>query len=112
MLLADRYQSGRVFLAGDAAHLNPPWGGHGFNTGIADAVNIGWKLSAVLDGWGGDGLLRSYEVERRPVAERTIQEAVANMRVLAPELSNQDLQAPGLVGEQARRAAAHVIQAA
>ncbi len=112
MLLVDRYQNGRVFLAGDAAHLNPPWGGHGFNTGIGDAVNIGWKLAAVLDGWGGAGLLASYEVERRPVAERTIQEAVANMSVLAPELGNPELAAPGLVGEQARRAAASVIQAA
>jgi 2-polyprenyl-6-methoxyphenol hydroxylase-like FAD-dependent oxidoreductase len=111
MLLADRYRSGRVFLAGDAAHLNPPWGGHGFNTGIGDAVNIGWKLAAVLDGWGGDGLLASYEAERRPIAERTIREAVANMSVLAPELGNPELAAPGLVGEYARRAAAQVIQA-
>ena len=102
---------GRVFLAGDAAHLNPPWGGHGFNTGIGDAVNIGWKLAAVLDGWGGDGLLASYEVERRPIAERTIREAAANMSVLAPELGNREMEAPGLVGEQARRAAAQVIQA-
>ena len=68
MLLADRYRNGRVFLVGDAAHLNPPWGGHGFNTGIGDAVNIGWKVAAVLDGWGGDGLLESYEEERRPIA--------------------------------------------
>ena len=52
MLLADRYRAGRVFLAGDAAHLNPPWGGHGFNTGIGDAVNIGWKLAATLI-WAG-----------------------------------------------------------
>jgi 2-polyprenyl-6-methoxyphenol hydroxylase-like FAD-dependent oxidoreductase len=111
MLLADRYRSGRVFLVGDAAHLNPPWGGHGFNTGIGDAVNIGWKLAAVLEGWGGESLLESYEAERRPVAERTIREAVANMSVLAPELGNPELDAPGLVGEQARRAAAQVIQA-
>jgi 2-polyprenyl-6-methoxyphenol hydroxylase-like FAD-dependent oxidoreductase len=112
MLLADRYRSDRVFLAGDAAHLNPPWGGHGFNTGIGDAVNIGWKLAAVLDGWGGDGLLESYEAERRPVAERTIREATANMSVLAPELGNPELEASGLVGGQARRAAAQAIQAA
>ncbi len=110
MLLADRYRSGRVFLVGDAAHLNPPWGGHGFNTGIGDAVNIGWKLAAVLDGWGGNGLLESYEAERRPIAERTIREAVANMSVLAPELGNRELDASGPVGEQARRAAAQVIQ--
>ena len=111
MLLADRYRNGRVFLAGDAAHLNPPWGGHGFNTGIGDAVNIGWKLAAVLEGWGGDRLLASYEAERRPIAERTIREAVANMSVLAPELGNHDLNASGSVGEQARYAAARVIQA-
>ncbi|GAC1383434.1 MAG: FAD-dependent oxidoreductase [Herpetosiphon sp.] len=112
MLLADQYRNGRVFLAGDAAHLNPPWGGHGFNTGIGDAVNIGWKLAAVLDGWGGDGLLTSYEAERRPIADRTIREATANMRVLAPELGNQDLAASGRVGEQARAAAAQAIRAA
>ena len=112
MLLADHYQRGRVFLAGDAAHLNPPWGGHGFNTGIGDAVNIGWKLAAVLDGWGGDSLLVSYEAERRLIAERTIREAAANMSVLAPELGNREMNAPGLVGEQARRAAAQAIRAA
>lgn len=111
MLLADHYRNGRVFLVGDAAHLNPPWGGHGFNTGIGDAVNIGWKLEAVLRGWGGERLLASYEAERRPIAERTIREAVANMSVLAPELGKPELQAPGLVGEQARRTAAQVIQA-
>jgi 2-polyprenyl-6-methoxyphenol hydroxylase-like FAD-dependent oxidoreductase len=111
MLLADRYRDGRVFLVGDAAHLNPPWGGHGFNTGIGDAVNIGWKLAAVLDGWGGDGLLESYEAERRPIAERTIREAVANMSVLAPELSSRELDASGQIGEHARRAEAQVIQA-
>jgi 2-polyprenyl-6-methoxyphenol hydroxylase-like FAD-dependent oxidoreductase len=111
MLLADRYRRDRVFLAGDAAHLNPPWGGHGFNTGIGDAVNIGWKMAALLDGWGEENLLESYEAERRPVAERTIREAVANMSVLAPELGNAELATPGLVGEQARRGAAQVIRA-
>ncbi len=110
MLLADHYHNERIFLAGDAAHLNPPWGGHGFNTGIGDAVNIGWKLAAALDGWGGERLLASYEAERRPVAERTIQEAMANMRVLAPELGSQALTASGLSGKQARHAAAQTIQ--
>lgn len=112
MLLADRYRSGRVFLAGDAAHLNPPWGGHGFNTGIGDAVNLGWKLAAVLDGWGSERLLESYKAERRPTAERTIREAVANMSVLAPELGNPELAVSGSMGEQARRTAALAIQAA
>lgn len=111
MLLADRYRNGRIFLVGDAAHLNPPWGGHGFNTGIGDAVNIGWKLAAAFEGWGGERLLASYEAERRPVAERTIREAVTNMSVLAPELGNAHMNAPGLVGEQARQSAAQVIQA-
>ncbi|MBA2681941.1 MAG: FAD-dependent monooxygenase [Ktedonobacteraceae bacterium] len=112
MLLTDRYQSGRIFLAGDAAHLNPPWGGHGFNTGIGDAVNIGWKLAAVIDGWGGNGLLSSYEAERRSVAEQTIWEATANMSVLAPELGNREMDTANLAGEQARHAAAQVIRAA
>ena len=77
MLLADRYRGGRVFLVGDAAHLNPPWGGHGFNTCVGDAVNIGWKLAAVLQGWARDALLDSYEPERRPVAAQTIAAAGA-----------------------------------
>lgn len=112
MLLADRYRHGRVFLVGDAAHLNPPWGGHGFNTGIGDAVNIGWKLAAVLAGWGGERLLASYEAERRPIAEATIREAMVNMSTLAPELADPSLDATGLVGEQARRAAADAIRVA
>ena len=111
MLLVDRYRNGRIFLVGDAAHLNPPWGGHGFNTGIGDAVNIGWKLAAVLADWGGDALLASYEEERRLIAESTIQEATTNMSVLAPELANRDLATSGPVGEQARSAAAQAIQA-
>ena len=84
MLLVDRYRDGRIFLVGDAAHLNPPWGGHGFNTCLGDAVNIGWKLAAVLRGWGGDALLDSYELERRPVAAQTIADAGAQEKLLAP----------------------------
>jgi 2-polyprenyl-6-methoxyphenol hydroxylase-like FAD-dependent oxidoreductase len=63
MLLVDRYRGERVFLVGDAAHLNPPWGGHGFNTCVGDAVNLGWKLAAVLQGWAPPALLDSYEAE-------------------------------------------------
>ena len=63
-------KTGRVFLAGDAAHLFPPTGGVGMNTGIGDAVDLGWKLDAVLKGWGGADLLRSYEHERKPIAVR------------------------------------------
>jgi 2-polyprenyl-6-methoxyphenol hydroxylase-like FAD-dependent oxidoreductase len=65
--LADRYQVGRVFLAGDAAHIHPPTGGQGLNTSVQDAYNLGWKLSAVLAG-AGENLLATYEEERRPIA--------------------------------------------
>jgi 2-polyprenyl-6-methoxyphenol hydroxylase-like FAD-dependent oxidoreductase len=78
--VADRYRYGRVFLAGDCAHQNTPTGGYGMNTGMGDAVDLGWKLAAVLDGWGGDGLLDGYEAERRPVALRNVAEATANFR--------------------------------
>ncbi|MBY8863409.1 FAD-dependent monooxygenase [Nocardia sp. CA2R105] len=70
VLLADHYRKGRIFLAGDACHQVIPNGGYGMNTGIGDAVDLGWKFAAVLHGWGGDALLDSYEAERRPVAER------------------------------------------
>ena len=78
-VVADRYQDGRVFLAGDAAHLNWPAGGFGMNTGIGDAVDVGWKLAAVLQGWGGADLLASYTAERKPVAMINVNEA-AEMR--------------------------------
>ncbi|XVQ89728.1 FAD-dependent monooxygenase [Microbispora siamensis] len=94
MLLADRYRGRRVFLVGDAAHLNPPWGGHGFNTCVGDAVNIGWKLAAVLGGWAPESLLGSYEPERRPVAERTIEAAGAQEAFLAPSFADGDLHDP------------------
>jgi len=70
--VADRYSNGRVFLAGDAVHQLSPTGGLGMNTGIADAVDLGWKLAATLTGWGGDGLLSSYDVERRPIGVRNV----------------------------------------
>src|SRR5216684_360259 len=72
LLLADRYQAGRVFLAGDAAHLVIPAGGLGMNTGVGDAFDLSWKLAATLEGWGGPELLDSYEIERRQVGERNI----------------------------------------
>ncbi|WP_256105410.1 FAD-dependent oxidoreductase [Streptomyces sp. ODS05-4] len=68
MRVADRFRSGRVFLAGDAAHTMSPSGGYGANTGIQDAHNLAWKLAAVLHCWGWDRLLDSYDAERRPVA--------------------------------------------
>jgi 2-polyprenyl-6-methoxyphenol hydroxylase-like FAD-dependent oxidoreductase len=110
MQIVDRMRDRRVFLAGDAAHLNPPFGGHGLNTGIGDAVDLGWKLAAVLEGWGGPGLLESYEVERRPIQERVIGEASANMRVLSTELLADNLEDPDEAGAAARAAAGVRIQ--
>ncbi|MFM8518485.1 MAG: FAD-dependent monooxygenase, partial [Nevskiaceae bacterium] len=68
--VARQWRVGRVFLAGDAAHLLAPTGGVGMNTGIGDACDLAWKLDAVLRGWGGEGLLESYEIERKPIAIR------------------------------------------
>jgi 2-polyprenyl-6-methoxyphenol hydroxylase-like FAD-dependent oxidoreductase len=86
MLVADRFAAGRVFLAGEAAHVNPPWGGHGFNTSVGDAVNIAWKIAAVEQGWAAPELLASYEAERRGVAEQTVASAGSNLRALAGDL--------------------------
>jgi len=86
MLVADRFSRGRVFLAGESAHVNPPWGGHGFNTSVGDAVNIAWKIAAVEQGWAPPELLDSYEDERRDVVERTVASAESNMRNLAGDL--------------------------
>ena len=69
-LIADGYGGGRVFLAGDAAHQYVPTGGYGANTGVGDAFDLGWKLAAVINGWGGGKLLESYPLERRPIGER------------------------------------------
>ena len=91
MQMDGRYACGRMFIVGDAAHQNPPYGGHGFNTGIGDAVNIAWKLAAVLNGWAPAALLDTYESERRPVALDTIAEAARNMATLATELADPKL---------------------
>ncbi|MEU8437220.1 FAD-dependent monooxygenase [Streptomyces sp. NPDC029216] len=83
-LVADRFQNGRVFLAGDAAHAVPPLGAFGMNTGIADAHNLAWKLAAVLRGQAGPALLDSYQAERRPVAVLTLEQAM--LRLTDPRL--------------------------
>jgi 2-polyprenyl-6-methoxyphenol hydroxylase-like FAD-dependent oxidoreductase len=108
--LADRWGSGRLFIAGDAAHQNPPWGGHGFNTGIGDAVNLGWKLAAVVNEWAPPSLLDSYELERRPVAAETVNEAVRNMASLAPELAAVLRPGSGEPSEATWQAAADAIR--
>jgi 2-polyprenyl-6-methoxyphenol hydroxylase-like FAD-dependent oxidoreductase len=86
MLIADRFADRRVFLVGESAHVNPPWGGHGFNTSVGDAVNVAWKIAAVEHGWARPALLASYEPERRGVIEQTVASAAANMQNLAHDL--------------------------
>jgi hypothetical protein len=75
--LADNYRAGRIFVAGDAAHSHPPYGGYGINSGLEDVRNIGWKLAAVLEGWGDTKLLDSYDAERRLVFRSTIDDFIA-----------------------------------
>jgi 2-polyprenyl-6-methoxyphenol hydroxylase-like FAD-dependent oxidoreductase len=87
MLVADRFATRRVFLAGESAHVNPPFGGHGYNTSVGDAVNIAWKLAFVLRGWAPPSLLDSYEPERRGVVEQTVASAAANMAAMPADLT-------------------------
>ncbi|MDF7775607.1 FAD-dependent monooxygenase [Sphingomonas sp. AOB5] len=101
-LIADRYRLGRAFLIGDACHLHPPFGGYGMNMGVADSVDLGWKIAAMLDGWGGEALLDSYETERRPLHRQVIDEAVANHAVLSGDLYEPGLEDEGTEAEAAR----------
>ena len=104
-LVADSYGTARVKLAGDAVHLTSPTGGFGMNTGIQDAVDLSWKLAAVLQGWGGPALLDSYGSERQPVAVRNVSEATSNLeRMLEPRKSlNATVFEPGPAGDAARQ---------
>ncbi|HZU15263.1 MAG TPA: FAD-dependent monooxygenase [Candidatus Dormibacteraeota bacterium] len=77
--VADRYRRDRILVAGDACHSHPPYGGFGLNTGLEDAANLSWKLAAVLQGWGGEALLDSYQAERRPIALETTAEIAAEI---------------------------------
>lgn len=77
-MLADRFQHGRVILAGDAVHTTSPTGGMGMNTGMQEVLDLGWKLEGALRGWGGPNLLASYEIERRPVAARNLRFSTSN----------------------------------
>jgi len=74
--IADSYRNRRIFIAGDAAHSHPPYGGYGINTGLEDAMNLGWKLAAALQGWAGPKLLDSYADERRPVFQSTARDFI------------------------------------
>jgi 2-polyprenyl-6-methoxyphenol hydroxylase-like FAD-dependent oxidoreductase len=108
-LVADSFQSGRIFLGGDAVHLFTPTGGMGYNTAIEDAVNLGWKLASVLKGQAPEALLDSYEAERRPVALRNTGFA----RIFADSIGlyrpSPALEAEGRAGETSRRRAGEYL---
>ncbi len=93
--LAREYRKGNSFLCGDAIHVHPPSGGYGMNQGVQDAVDLGWKLSATLSGWGSDGLLDSYELERKPVNRWFVAEAVDSWRRTGRQLAEPGLEAEG-----------------
>ena len=110
--IADNFRSkgGRIFLAGDAAHQLSPVGGHGLNSGMGDVWDLSWKLAAVLKGWGGEGLLESYDIERRAVAfnnlamvEKGIYEVFMPMLAMAAEFGAEQLHADTSEGESARK---------
>jgi 2-polyprenyl-6-methoxyphenol hydroxylase-like FAD-dependent oxidoreductase len=81
---ASTYRRGRVLLAGDAAHIHPPFGGQGLHLGFADAVNLGWKLAASVQGWAPEGLLDGYSTERHPVAASALHNTQAQLALLRP----------------------------
>lgn len=102
--VADRFRDGRVFLAGDSAHAHPPNGGLGMNTGIQDAFDLGWKLTGLLRGWGGPGLLDSYDYERRPAASRAVDVSLRNYRSLISAEQRSQIETEGPAGAAARAA--------
>jgi len=101
--VARQYRQGRVFLAGDSAHTMSPTGGMGMNTGAGDAVDLGWKLEAVLRGWGGLRLLDSYQVERRPVAIRNMKWSSGNFRTWLSAGDCKHIAEDSAQGEATRR---------
>jgi 2-polyprenyl-6-methoxyphenol hydroxylase-like FAD-dependent oxidoreductase len=108
-VVAKKYRAGRIFLAGDSAHMLWPKGGFGANTGIGDAVDLGWKLAATIDGWAGPALLDSYEAERRPIATKNVEEAAGHRAADGLIESGSALEAPGPSGEAVRERARQQI---
>ncbi|TDD52927.1 FAD-dependent oxidoreductase [Kribbella antibiotica] len=82
--IAERFRAGRVLLVGDAAHVHSAMGGPGLNLGLQDVLNLGWKLAAEVQGWAPEGLLDTYESERRPVGERVVMQTQAQSALVAP----------------------------
>lgn len=103
--VADRFAQGRTILAGDAVHLFTPTGGFGMNTGVDDAVNLAWKLAALVQGWGGPQLIGSYESERRPTALRNTAAAKRLARNVGAVPVGDDIEENSDAGEAARSAA-------
>jgi 2-polyprenyl-6-methoxyphenol hydroxylase-like FAD-dependent oxidoreductase len=101
-LVAERFGAGRAFIAGDAAHLFTPTGGQGYNTSVDDVSNLGWKLAAVCDGWGGPSLLPSYHAERKPVAHRNTRFARAMADSIGKIELPADLEDEDAAGDAAR----------
>jgi 2-polyprenyl-6-methoxyphenol hydroxylase-like FAD-dependent oxidoreductase len=102
-LVAERFSHGRVFMAGDAVHTMSPTGGFGMNTGIADVADLGWKLDAALRGWGGAGLLDSYDLERRPAGWRNVNAAADIFKSLITEMDFTSVDRPDADGDRARQ---------
>lgn len=111
-LTASSFRKGRVFLAGDAAHTMSPTGGHGMNTGISDSADLGWKLQAVLEGWGGPGLLDAYEQERKPIAKVVVSASAKNFRAWTSSSDCADILDDSENGAQTReRIGKHMLAA-
>lgn len=108
-LVADRFGEGRVWLAGDAVHLFTPTGGFGMNTGVDDAANLAWKLAAMVQGWGGSGLLASYEAERKPIAVRNTGAARQLSKNIGDIAIPPELEDDSPAGERARREVGAVL---
>jgi 2-polyprenyl-6-methoxyphenol hydroxylase-like FAD-dependent oxidoreductase len=103
-LVADTFRNGRVFIAGDAAHLWVPYAGYGMNAGIADAINLSWLLAACLQGWGDEAMLDAYEAERQPITEQVSQFAMdhAAKMIRARRAVPEDIEAPGAQADALR----------
>jgi 2-polyprenyl-6-methoxyphenol hydroxylase-like FAD-dependent oxidoreductase len=108
-LVADSFGRGRAVLAGDSVHLFTPTGGLGMNTGIDDAANLGWKLAALVQGWGGPGLLASFEHERRPIAFRNTGAARNLARSIGDVPIADAIEDESPEGEEARRMASEFL---
>ena len=100
-LVAERFREGRAFLAGDAAHLWVPYAGYGMNAGIADATNLSWLLSAVIQGWGHESILDAYEAERLPITDQVSRLAMGKMAENAAAIAKRTM--PSHLGEDSER---------